>query len=694
MTSPSPENSPETIAPKPLDIEPLTQTDAPFPVVRIAASAGGLEAFTELIRHLPTDTGMAFVLIQHLSPDHESLLSEILGRITEMPVHQVQDQMVIEPNHVYVIPPNTQMTLGDGIFHLAPRQRIQGYYMPGDVFLGSLAVDRGNKAIAVVLSGMDSDGSQGVKAVKVAGGVTFAQCESSARFDSMPTTAVATGSVDFVLPPQAIATELAKLSRSPFLHRSEPIQVEQELAKPGNALTIIFALLRTTTGVDFTLYKSTTIDRRMQRRMLLYKLESLEEYAQYLREHPAEVQALYEEILIHVTSFFRDSETFEQLKTQVFPTISQNKTADTPLRIWVAGCSTGEEVYSIAICLVEFFSDRATMPPIQIFATDISEAALNKARTSFYLENQLGGVSPERLDRFFVPTSGGYQISSSLRELCIFARHNLGSDPPFSNLDLISCRNVLIYLSDSLQERIISLFHYSLNLTGFLMLGASESVKTASDLFTSVHESTKIYARKLTLTRPLFSFTARSYPVTIGDSQKRIVDAIAHNFDLAREVDQLISNRYAPVSVVVNDQTHVLHLRGDTDPYLRLPAGTTDLNLLMMARDGLMIPLRTAIYQAQSQNTSVRQEKIQLELNERLTCLNLEVIPFQPTIANVLYFLVIFEAVSPPVTPLTSTLVEDQEPEDLEREIIQLRQALAASTQRELSAQASFAGRK
>ncbi|MBD1871266.1 PAS domain-containing protein [Cyanobacteria bacterium FACHB-471] len=673
-----------------MEIGPLAKTDAPFPVVGIVASAGGLEAFTDLIRHLPADTGTAFVLIQHLSPDHESLLSEILGRVTEMPVHQVQDQMVVEPNQIYVIPPNTQMTLVDGTFHLAPRQKIQGRHVPGDVFFDSLAVDRGNKAIAVVLSGMDGDGAQGIKAVKEAGGVTFAQCEATARFDSMPHTAVATGSVDFVLPPQAIATELTKLSRSLVLHRSELIQsrIVQELPQPGNALETILALLRTTTGIDFTLYKPTTIARRIQRRLLLYKLESLEEYAQYLKQHPAEVQALYEEILIHVTSFFRDPETFEQLKTQVLPTINQNKTADTPMRIWVAGCSTGEEVYSIAICLLEFFSDRATIPPIQIFATDISEAALSKARVGFYLENQLGGVSPDRLNRFFVPISGGYQISSNLRELCVFARHNLGGDPPFSNLDLISCRNVLIYLSDTLQERIMSLFHYSLNLNGFLMLGTSESIKTASDLFTSVHESAKIYARKLTLTRPLFSFTTRSYPLVIGESQQRIAETITNTFDLAREVAQLISNRYAPVSVVVNDQMRILDLRGDTDLYLKLPPGTTDLNLLLMAREGLAMPLRTAFYQAQTQNISVRQEQIQLELGERSTCLNLEVIPFQPTIANELYFLVIFEAVLPPDTPFTSTPVERQELEDLEREIIQLRQALSASTQRELSAQA------
>ncbi len=666
------------------------KTDAPFPVVGIVASAGGLEAFTDLIRHLPTDTGMAFVLIQHLSPNHESLLAEILGRVTAMPVRQVQNRMRVEPNEIYVIPPNVQMTLEQGLLHLAPRHKIQGSYLPGDAFFESLASDRGNKAIAVVLSGTDGDGSQGVKAVKHAGGVTFAQCEATAKFDSMPSTAVATGNVDFVLPPQAIAAELATLGHSPALFNLESFQVKQALPEPqGAALSTIFALLQTTTGVDFTAYKPATLNRRMQRRMLLYKLETLEEYAQYLQAHPAEVKALYEEILIHVTSFFRDPEIFEHLKTQVFPTISPNKAAGKPIRIWVAGCSTGEEVYSIAICLLEFLSDQPITPSIQIFATDVSEAAINKARSGFYLDNQMEGISPERRQRFFVPlASGGYQISSKLRELCVFARHNLGGDPPFSNLDLISCRNVLIYLTDPLQERITSLFHYSLNLSGFLILGTSESIKTNSDLFTSVNESAKIYARKLSLSRPLFSFTTYPYPIVNVDSQQRVTERIANTFDLAREVDLLISNRYAPVSVVVNDQMQILHLRGDTNSYLKLPTGSTNLDLLMMAREGLTTSLRTAIYQAQTQNISVRQEQIQIESDGRLTLLNLEVIPFHPAISDTLYFLIIFEAVEPPVTPLLATLSERREPEDLEQEIMQLRQALAAAMQRELSAQA------
>jgi two-component system CheB/CheR fusion protein len=661
-----------------------------FPVVGIAASAGGLEAFTNLISQLPTDTGMAFVLIQHLSPDYESLLSEILGRITKMPVRQVQNRMSVEPNQVYVIPPNTQMTLEQGLLLLAPRQKVAGKFMPADTFFESLATDRGNRAIAVVLSGTDGDGASGLKAIKVAGGVTFAECEATAKFDSMPQTAIATGNVDFVLPPQAIAEELATLSRSPFLFHSEPIQVLKKSPQPGDAVNTIFALLRMATGVDFTLYKPTTLDRRMQRRMLLHKLESLQDYAQYLQAHPAEVQALYEEILIHVTSFFRDPEAFEQLKAEVFPAISQNKSANAPIRIWVAGCSTGEEVYSIAICLLEFFSDRATVPPIQIFATDISAVAINKARSGFYLDTQIEVVSLERRSRFFVPlASGGYQISSAIRELCVFARHNLGGDPPFSNLDLITCRNVLIYLTDPLQEHIMALFHYSLNLNGFLMLGTSESVKAASDLFRSVHETAKIYARKLSLSRPLFAFTP-SPSLTLSIDQPQLPETIASNFDLGREIDQLLANRYAPVSVVVDDQMQILQLRGDTDPYLKLPPGTTNLKLLLMARAGLAIVLRTAVYEAQTQKRCVRQEQIQIDEGDRAHLLNLEVIPFQPAApTNLLYFLLIFEAVLPPTAPPSLT-PQSQEftNEALEREVMQLRQSLAAATQRELSAQA------
>ncbi|MBV8886942.1 MAG: PAS domain-containing protein, partial [Chroococcidiopsidaceae cyanobacterium CP_BM_RX_35] len=671
-----------------LDAVQQDRIEAPFPIVGIAASAGGLEAFEQLLSHLPTNTGMAFVLIQHLSPEHESLLSEILTRITQLPVREVQNGMTVEPNRVYVIPPNTQMTLSDNTLQLSPRQKVTSKYMPGDAFFTSLAAERGHKAIAVVLSGSDGDGSLGLKAIKAAGGVTFAQCEDTAKFDGMPNTAVATGNVDFVLPPARIAEELANLSRNLMLACPLPLVLTEESSEPTDALATIFALLRSTTGVDFSRYKPNTLDRRIQRRMLLYKLEQLEDYVRYLQAHPAEVKALCEEIFIHVTSFFRDPEAFELLKTQVFPTITQDKSAESPIRIWVAGCSTGEEVYSIAICLLEFLAEQVTQPPIQIFATDISEQAIDKARSGNYLENQMVGVSPERRRKFFYTIEGGsYQISKAVRELCVFARQDLGSDPPFSNLDLISCRNVLIYLEDSLQKRILPIFHYSLKPTGFLLLGTSESTGQYSDLFTLIERKYRIYAKKLTATRPTFSFVPSSYPtVRVSDRLSRMNQAPLEGFDLHKKVDQLIVNHYAPVGVVTDDKMQVLQLRGEIDLYLKLVSGVANFNLFNLVREGLLVELRAAIYQAQRQEKPVRKEGLRLEEGAHSRVVNLQVIPFKVLPAEERRFLVLFEDAPPIVSSLNP--VDPESPQgDLERENARLRQELAAATQERTATQ-------
>jgi two-component system, chemotaxis family, CheB/CheR fusion protein len=685
----SQENTFIPIDPNATDIEESTTTDAPFPIVGIAASAGGLEAFIQLLSQLPADTDMAFVLIQHLDPNRKSLLREILTRSTPMPVREVEDKMTVEPNHVYIIPPNTKLLLQSGALRLMPRQKIDGKYMPADAFFESLAVDRGNKAIAVVLSGADGDGAIGLMAIKAAGGVTFAQCEATAKFDGMPSTAVATGNVDFILPPEAIGREMANLSRHAFLAGWLPVTIPEELPEPGSALGTIFALLKSTTGVDFTHYKPATLNRRMQRRMLLYKLERLEDYAQYLLEHPAEVKALYEEILIHVTSFFRDLEVFQHLKEQVFPTITQNKSAEAPVRIWVGGCSTGEEVYSIAICLLEFLSDRDISLPIQIFATDISEAAISKARSGFYLENQMLGVSPERRHRFFVPVeAGGYRISKAVRELCVFARQNLGIDPPFSNLDLISCRNVLIYLAEPLQKRVLAIFHYSLNPTGFLILGTSESTGKSSDLFTLTDGPSKIFAKKLTANRPRLSFATSFSPLTPVDNPQRMNANFANSFDLQRETDQLILNRCASVGAVINDRMEILQLRGDTNRYLRLTPGTPSLNLFAMAVSGLSVELRTAIYQAQTQNVTVKKERVMVFEGEGSNLVNFEVIPFQSAIVETRYFLVLFDEASLDTIDLDTVTFDSLEPNDLEREIVRLRQELATAKQEKTVAQA------
>jgi len=672
-----------------IELDPEAKTDAAFPVVGIAASAGGLEAFIQLLKPLPADTGMAFVLIQHLAPDRQSLLSEILSRNTEMPVHEVEDGMAVEPNHVYVIAPDTKLLLVDGLLRPLPREKINGKYMPADAFFQSLAADRGNKAIGVVLSGADGDGALGLMTIKAAGGVTFAQCERTAKFDSMPNTATATGNVDFVLPPEAIARELANLSDHSLLAGPLPVTIPEELPEAGSALATIFALLKSSAGVDFTQYKAATLNRRMLRRMVLYKMERLEDYAQYLVNNPAEVKALYEEILIHVTSFFRDLEVFQRLKDYVFPTITQNKSAEVPVRIWVAGCSTGEEVYSIAICLLEFLGDRAVAPQIQIFATDISEAAISKARSGLYSGSQMLGVSEERRRRFFVSVEGGgYRICKAIRELCVFARQNLGIDPPFSNIDLVSCRNVMIYLAERLQKRVVSVFHYSLNQTGFLMLGTSESTGKSSDLFTLVDGPSKIYAKQLTATPPRLPFGTSFFPLTRADNPQPMNPNFVNSFDLQRQTDQLILKRYNPVGAVVNEQMEILQFRGDTNRYLRHTSGTPTLNLFAMAVPGLSVELRTAIYEAQTQNVTVRKERLRVQEGDRTNLINFEVIPFQPARMETRYFLVLFEETLPAAIDLETDNFDSLEPSDLEREIRRLRHELATAEQEKNMAQA------
>jgi two-component system, chemotaxis family, CheB/CheR fusion protein len=677
---------------------PEQPTESNFPIVGVAASAGGLEAFTQMLGHLPVDTGMAFVLIQHLSPDHQSLLSEILARVTKMVVREAQNGMRIEPNQVYVIPPNVKMVLEDGVLRLLPREKIFGKYMPGDAFLTSLAVDslserqgqRGHQAIAVVLSGGDGDGALGLTAIKAAGGVTFAQGENTAKFDGMPNAAVATGNVDFVLTPEKIAEELVKLSQNPLWIGSQPLISPDLATTPPDALITIFLLLKSATGVDFSHYKSKTIDRRIQRRLLLCKRENLADYATYLQEHPAEVKALYEEILIHVTSFFRDPEAFELLKSRVFPMIVQNKSAEFPVRIWIAGCSTGEEVYSIAICLLEFLEDLVTPPSIQIFATDISELSIDKARAGVYTENQMGDVSPERRRRFFYPVEGGYHISKAVRELCVFARQDLSSDPPFSNVDLISCRNVLIYLGESLQQRIMPIFHYSLNSTGFLLLGTSESTGKYADLFTVVDKKHRIYSKNYTANHSTFAFTPSSYPVLSSvtnikpnSSRRRSIPAATEEFDLQQKVDRLIVDRYTPVGVVIDDKMQVLQLRGEIDRYLKLVSGAANLNLFNLVRSGLLIELRAAISQAQQQNSPVTKNGLCLEESDRSSLFNLQVIPFNIPTTQERRLLILFEdapifAVHPPqILPVG----------DLARENMRIGQELTSAIQERTATQ-------
>jgi two-component system, chemotaxis family, CheB/CheR fusion protein len=644
-----------------LDVERLDERSDCFPVVGIGASAGGLDAFRQLLSHLPSDTGMAFVFIQHLDPTQKSLLSEILARETSMPVVEVQDGMTVKPNCVYVIPPNAKMAIAQGVLNLTTREKTRGAAMPIDTFFLSLAADRCSKAIAVVLSGGDGDGARGLEVVKEAGGITFAQCEASAKVSSMPNTAVATGQVDFVLTPPKIAAELANISRHPYIIHPTSIKAVTALSEGETALQTIFALLQRLTGIDFTFYKYATLKRRIQRRMVLYRLDSLENYVVYLREHPSEVQALYEDMLINVTSFFRDPVAFETLQSKVFPTIA-NKAAEVPIRVWVAGCATGEEAYSIAICLLEFLDTQPVRPPIQIYATDISDWAIERARTGFYKQSAIADISPERLQRFFVAVDGGYQISKSVRELCVFARQNLCSDPPFSKLDLISCRNVLIYFGAVLQKKILPTFHYGLNPTGFLMLGSSETTGESSDLFSVVDKKHKIYSRKLVPVRLPLDLIATTYPREISNPVP-IIDAVGwSDLDLQKEADRIVLDRYAPVGIIINNDLDILHFRGQTSPYLEPAPGRASHNLLKMAKEDLKLELRTAIHQAKKKNLPVRKEGLPLRENEKTRHISLEVIPIKVhELVEERYFLVLFEEISlAEISPFSVSIESEQ----------------------------------
>lgn len=639
-----------------------TQQDNPrdlFPIVGIGASAGGLEAFTQLLSHLPTDTGMAFVLVQHLDPTQHSLLSEILSRTTQMPVHEVQDGMAVVPNHVYVIPPSTTMTIARGVLHLAPREKTRKISMSIDEFFYSLAADLKQRSIGVILSGGNADGSRGLEAIKAGGGITFAQSEDSAQVSNMPNTAIATERVDFILPPAEIAEKLASISRHPYVITPVFTELPTESANEKDTLFTIFSLLRASARIDFTHYKHTTIKRRIFRRMALYRLEDLDAYIAYLQDNPAEVQALYQEILINVTGFFRDPPVFDTLKREVFPTLVRDRSSQSPIRIWVAGCSTGEEAYSLAICLLEFLAHQPRKPPIQIFATDVSELAIEKARLGIYQPSQVVDVSADRLGRFFTPVDGGYQITKAVRELCIFARQNLVGDPPFSRLDLISCRNVLIYFESSLQKKVLPMFHYGLMPTGFLLLGTSETVGDFSDLFSLVDRQSKLYAKQPSSPWLSMDLIANSYMLESSYLEPPRDGNKVNDTELYKATDRMILNHYAPVGLVIDAQLEILQFRGQTGAYLEPSPGRANLHLIDMVKEGLRLELRTAIHQAKQDGQPVRKEGILLWEGTRTTRegsvrprqVRFDVIPFKLATTPEDYFLVLFEEM-PLVSPV------------------------------------------
>jgi two-component system, chemotaxis family, CheB/CheR fusion protein len=666
---------------------------SPANIVGIGASAGGLEAFTELLNHLPDDTGMAFVLIQHLDANHQSHLTELLSKACKMPISEVNTEIRAEANHVYVIPPQCNLGISAGVLQ-TPARAASGRNMPIDDFLHALAADRGSQALGVVLSGTASDGTLGLRAIKAAGGVTFAQEVRTAKFDGMPRSAIAAGVVDFVLPPAGIARELVAIARHPRspIEPREAIDIEPQR---DAGLTRILRLVRSATGVDFTHYKPSTLTRRIKRRMTLRGFPNLEAYSRHLDQNREEANALCEDCLITVTAFFREPAVLEELKTNVFPAMLQNRAAGDPIRIWVPGCATGEEAYSIAICLMEFLDEARESVPFEIFATDISETAIAKARAATYKDSEVARVSPQRLARFFARTERGYQITKAIRDVCVFARHNVAEDPPFSRLDLVSCCNVLIYLGPVLQRKVLSILHYALKPTGFLVVGPSESIGSLSESFHQVEKTHKIYCLHPAADPPASRLSQGRRAEGHVDLRQRTAEGRS-GLDVLREADRLVLAEHGPPGAVIDDALNIVQIRGRTAPYLELSPGEPSHNLLKLAREGLIAGLGKAIQTARETNAAAEEIGFRIEKEGQLKDVAIEVIPFTGASSSAeRYFLVLFEDVDPkrrPSAPHKPAIEENEGSGRLRRELVATKEYLQsivednASTLEELRA--------
>jgi two-component system CheB/CheR fusion protein len=683
----SPEN--EDLEPGSIESSRATEQDLSpprghaFPVVGIGGSAGGLDAFARLLQALPNDTDMAFVIVQHLDPHHTSHLAEILARSTSMPVRSVHDGLAIEPNEVYVIPPNTTMVLDDGSLRLVPRD--PGLHLPVDAFFTSLARVQGSRAIGVILSGNASDGSQGVKAIKEECGLTFAQDEASAQHIGMPRNAIATGAIDYVLPPADIARELGRLSKHPYIRPQSGEPQFEVLPQGDRELSKIFSVLRDRIRVDFSHYKANTIRRRIGRRMIVKSAQTLHDYVQVLQKDPAEARELFKDFLISFTSFFRDPNAFEALAALLKDAFATRNSAE-PFRVWVPGCASGEEVYSIAICLQEINDQLEMDTPLQLFGTDISDAALERARAGIYPDSIDRDVSAERLHRFFKRADRGFQISKSIRESCIFARQDLTSDPPFGHMDLISCRNLLIYLDSSLQRRVLPVFHYSLNDTGLLFLGSAESIGEASELFSAVDKQNRIYTRKPGAIRLSMKLTPHPSSASDGEDSREL--AVVPGFDLQRKADLVLQSKYSPPAVVVNREFQILHFRGHTGFYLEPAPGLASLNLLRLARNVLVKPLRNIIETASARNISVQEKGIIVQHRGEKKEVTLEVTPVNGPGRDERYFIVAFKEEAgrtepsaesngaPTATASPEASALEASHRDLERQVLELREQL------------------
>ena len=610
----------------------------PFTVVAIGASAGGLEAITQLLQNLPPTTGMAYIYVQHLSPDHKSMLTPILSKVTSMKVQDIDDMEKMEPDNFYVIPYDKEIEVIDGHIKLLPRLKNRTSNLSIDVLFSSLAETHKENVVGIVLSGSANDGTRGLKEIKLAGGITFAQ-DDSAKFSSMPNSAIAEGVVDFVLSPKDMAAELVWMSKHPLLKRNLTKPTPEDAIENSNPdLMVILQLLYKQKNVDFSHYKMNTIKRRMLRRMIIHKIKTIDLYASFLLQNNEEVDILYQDLLINVTEFFRDTEAFALLKKTILPRLLKSKVQGDTIRIWVAACATGEEVYSIAMTLLEIQQNKTVQIPFQIFASDLSAEAIAVARSGEYSENQLKNVSPKRLQQFFTKSKDKYRISKSLRDVCVFAQHNILSDPPFSRMDFISCRNFLIYLDTLAQKKAINTFHYALNDGGCLMLGKSETTGNSSQLFTVVNKKFKFYTRKKNsgslrnpdITTRITQLERAEANVAAAPIPKKTHTLASTN--LGNAFDAALLAQYVPASVIINYDFEILQFKGITAPYLQNPSGKASFNIMKMAHAEITFELRNAIHHAIKTKQAIR--KTGLEINRDVAkniiqIVNIEVAPLK-----------------------------------------------------------------
>ncbi len=593
-------------------------------VVGVGASAGGLEALQQFFRSMPSNTGLSFVVIQHLAPDYKSLMTDILSKYTDMPVMQAENHMQVKPNTVYLIPPKKNITFHNGLLIL--KEQIQGVLNhPIDIFFNSLAEGKGDHSIAIILSGTGSDGTNGIKTIKEKGGLTIVQDPVSAKFDGMPKSAISTGVIDYVLSPQKIADELIHYSKYHVIIEPES---ENMLFSDEDSFTHIYSILKKARGIDFTNYKRTTILRRIERRMVVTHTINLSDYAKFLDTNPDEVNILLKEILIGVTNFFRDPAFFEKLKEKVVKPIIQNAEEGDPIRVWSAGCSTGEEAYSIAILFQEVLEELAVKRDIKIFATDIDIQAIEQAGRGVFQENIIDDVSPERLAKYFIKRNDQYHISKAIRRMIIFAPHNMLSDPPFGKLDLISCRNVMIYFQPVLQRTMFAIFHSALKPRGYLFLGKSETANESADMFKPACSVEKIYIHNST--KKNFAILPMNFNVpTVISSQHRGRGYIEPR-ETGPETESVYTHfleKFLPASLIINSSNNVIHFFGNYMDYVSIAPGKASFNLFNIIHKDLSLAASTALSRCRSENTAVTYENIPYDTPEGQKFCNLGVQP-------------------------------------------------------------------